>query len=341
MHSQSESSDRDRMNLHQLLFFCFLPGAMCSRPIFTKTEGESLSFGCSFNASRGSRFFTKKEFSEQRVLIKTSDTTDSNGRYHIGYNTGIFYVSISQLSKSDSGHYCCGLGNSSSPELLREFELRVTEAMCEVNSTHIDPGVTVCGETEGGSIRITCSLPSAELFSLFLCKDGCKKQDVLVETSGAQAQRDRYRIKYVKNGVFHVTIANLTKADSALYSCGVNLLSAPNPCQSVHIKVTDAPATSQPDLTSQPCTPASFFPAITTLPPHTGAVIGLPSIPDKEQQTEESTSNGYIISLALSLTALAVLMVLFLVYIYKNRITRNSSNTAEPVASEYIECSTH
>lgn len=104
-----------------------ISGSMCSHLIFTKTEGESLSFGCSFNLIKGNKFFIKKKLSKERVLIKTNAITAVRGRYSIGYDSGIFYVSISQLNKSDSGHYGCGLGNSSSPELSREFELRVKE----------------------------------------------------------------------------------------------------------------------------------------------------------------------------------------------------------------------
>ena len=109
--------------------------------------------------------------------------------------------------------------------------------MCDGNTTVRDPVISVCFGTEGGSITVRCSAPLAGLFNLFFCRDACKKQDVLIESSEFSAQRGRYRIDYVKNGVFDVTIADLSKSDSGLYSCGVNVTSAPNPCQTVKISV--------------------------------------------------------------------------------------------------------
>lgn len=111
--------------------------------------------------------------------------------------------------------------------------------MCDGNATVADPGITVCSETEGGSIRVRCSFSSAGLFNLFFCKDGCKKQDVLIETDRFRAQRGRYRIEYEGKGEFSVTIANLTRSDSGLFRCGVNVLSALNPCQAVELRVTE------------------------------------------------------------------------------------------------------
>ncbi|XP_070825004.1 polymeric immunoglobulin receptor-like isoform X2 [Chaetodon trifascialis] len=295
------------MNIHLVVFLCFFSGALCAFPVFTKTEGETFSFGCSFNSLQGNKFLSKTEWKKEDVLVETSGVSAQSGRYSITYDTdfNIFYVSISQLNKSDSGRYRCGLGNTSLSTSQREFELRVTDAMCDANMTVDGPGMTVCTEAEGGSVRIRCSLSSAELFSLFFCKDGCKKRDVLIETSGFRAQRGRYRIEYERNGVFHVTIANLTKSDSGLFRCGVNVPSSPNPCQALEIRVTDAPTAAEPNSTLLPftptsaykptthslsssgsCTPATAFPPITTL--STAAAPNIFLKQTDERATEES-----------------------------------------------------
>ncbi|XP_070696240.1 polymeric immunoglobulin receptor-like [Pempheris klunzingeri] len=253
------------MNAPHALLLCLLSGAVCAVPTFTKTEGDTLVFGCVFGPPPGSRFFTKRESDKDKVLIETSDLDSQSGRYGVKYDAEIdlFYVSISQLSSSDSGRYRCGLGNASLSESQREFEVRVTDAMCDVRT---DPGVTVCAEPEGGSVRVRCSFPSAEFFTLFFCKDQCKRQDVLIQTDELQGQSGRYGIEHGRVGVFYVTIANLTKSDSGVYRCGVDLLSSPNPCLAVELKVTGAREPTAHSLipSSGSCTASPPVPAVPT-----------------------------------------------------------------------------
>ncbi|XP_076597459.1 polymeric immunoglobulin receptor-like [Chaetodon auriga] len=341
------------MNVHLVVFLCFFSGALCAFPVFTKTEGESFSFGCSFNSLQGNKFFSKTGWwRKEDVLVESSGVSAQSGRYGISYDTdfNIFYVSISRLSTSDSGWYRCGLGNTSHSKSQRQFELRVTDALCEANATLDSPGVTVCTEAEGGSVRIRCSMSSAELFSLFFCKDECKKPDVLIETSGFSAQRGRYRIDYERNGVFHVTIANLTKADSGLFRCGVNMPSSPNPCQALEIRVTDAPTASEPNSTLLPftsafkptthsssrsgsCTPATAFPPITTL-----STAAVPNIILK--QTDERAA-GFVFPLVLCLTVFVVLLLVMLVVLFKKRMRDSyGPHPTGPSSSEHIECAT-
>ncbi|XP_041802235.1 polymeric immunoglobulin receptor-like [Chelmon rostratus] len=347
------------MNIHLAVFLCFSSGALCAIPTFTKTEGDTFSFGCSFNSLQGKKFLSKKERRNEDVLIETSGVSAQSGRYGIRYDTqfNIFYVSISQLSRSDSGRYRCGLGNASLSTSHRQFELRVTDAMCDGNLTLASPGITVCAEPEGGSIRVRCSLSSADLFDLFFCKDGCKKRDVLIETSGFRAQRGRYRIEYERNGVFHVTIANLTRSDSGLFRCGVNVPSSPNPCQAVEIRVSEAPTTSEPNSallnstsasayeptthsftsSSGSCTPATAFPPITTQ-----STAAVPNIILK-QRDEERRAKGFIVPLVSCLAVFVVLLVVMLLVLYRKMRKRDSygaSNPTDPPSSEYIECAT-
>ncbi|KAM4564073.1 polymeric immunoglobulin receptor-like [Odontesthes bonariensis] len=268
------------MKIHQLLFLCFAPGALCGGQSFTKLEGQSISFGCAFNPPQGSKFFIKKEFGSETLLIETRNEPTQSDRFSIGLDEDIFYVRIVQLKRSDSGHFRCGVGNSSSPDLQRDFELRVTDEMCDGALTA--PAATVCSEAEGGTMRVTCSFPSADLFNLFFCKDGCKKRDVLLEASGFTAQRGRFRMEYEKRGVFHVTISNLTASDSGLYSCGVDVTSAPNPCKTVEIRVTNASQMSGGSA-SKPAAKSCILPTADS-----------PTIEPSEDKDEDSDSQYFM-----------------------------------------------
>ncbi|XP_042263874.1 polymeric immunoglobulin receptor-like isoform X2 [Thunnus maccoyii] len=331
-----------RMNNFHLLLLCFFSGGLCSISVFTKTEGDDLSFGCFFNSSQSPKFFVK-EHAKEKIILETRGVRAQKGKYSINYDTefNVFYVKITQLDQSDSGRYRCGLGNASCPQSEREFEVRVTDAMCDGNTTLRDPVISVCTGTEGGSITVRCSSPSAGLFNLFFCRDACKKQDVLIESSKFSAQRDRYRIDYEKNGVFDVTIADLSKSDSGLYSCGVNVTSAPNPCQTVKISVIDADQSMTHTSLSGPgsCAPASAIPSIAILP--TGAGRGFSKRVSENLEQQQSEKTGYLLPLVLCLAGLVVLVaVLLLLY---RKIKRNSSglNIAESSYTENIECSTY
>ena len=77
-------------------------------------------------------FFCKGECKEEDILIKTDDVTAQSGRYSIRYegeSSGSRYVSvtITQLTKSDSGRYRCGLGGSSGPDSYTDFDVTVTD----------------------------------------------------------------------------------------------------------------------------------------------------------------------------------------------------------------------
>lgn len=56
-------------------------------------------------------FFCKEKCEEENVLIGTRDARDQRGRYNIRYVRGDIFVTITQLNKSDSGLYMCGLDN--------------------------------------------------------------------------------------------------------------------------------------------------------------------------------------------------------------------------------------
>ncbi|KAM9752584.1 polymeric immunoglobulin receptor-like [Menidia menidia] len=340
------------MNTQQLVLLCFIPAALGSQ-VFTKLEGDSISFGCAFDPPPGSRFFTKGAPEGEVLLVGAGNASAQRGRFILGLDGGIFYVGITQLRTSDSGLYSCGVGDPASPDLQRQFELRVTASESQASSPEISeqsdqpksscaapppPEVLVCSEAEGGAIRVTCSFPSADLFSLFFCRGQCRKEDVLVEAGGPSAQKGRFGIQYESRGVFHVTVSNLTASDADLYRCGVDITSAPNPCSAVEIRVTEETPELNTlefvvaDKAAKSCVLSSAF-------------------EPTEQNPEEDPSKG--LSDRLMVVCIAVLGVLLAVLLaallLKSRMgnagpsgaqcCRGDANSTERARSNDMECS--
>ncbi|XP_071333567.1 immunoglobulin mu Fc receptor-like [Trachinotus anak] len=103
--------------------------------VLTGTEGGSITVKCSFPLSGRKKYFCKEECEKQDILIETEGVRARRGRYRIGYKERFFptkstllYVTITQLMKSDSGWYSCGITRPFAPDLYEEFEIRVTDA---------------------------------------------------------------------------------------------------------------------------------------------------------------------------------------------------------------------
>ncbi|XP_026224402.1 uncharacterized protein LOC113167771 isoform X2 [Anabas testudineus] len=127
------------MKVHHLLYFCFFSALTDGNSglvnVKTHTEGESVMAECHFSLSGSRKFFCKDKCTEEDILVETKDDAAQRGRYSIKYKEGSFpvsstvvYVSITQLTKSDSGWYKCGLERPYMPDSYSEFELRVTDA---------------------------------------------------------------------------------------------------------------------------------------------------------------------------------------------------------------------
>ncbi|XP_078112022.1 uncharacterized protein LOC144521352 isoform X2 [Sander vitreus] len=99
----------------------------------TGTEGGNITVGCSFTFSGWRRIFCKNECKDGEILIETEEDTAQRGRYSIEYkkisfSETVLYVSIRNLTQSDSGRYRCGLDRSLFPSSYQELEIRVTDA---------------------------------------------------------------------------------------------------------------------------------------------------------------------------------------------------------------------
>ncbi|XP_063320551.1 polymeric immunoglobulin receptor-like isoform X2 [Pelmatolapia mariae] len=118
---------------------------------FNKETGSSLTVGCYFNQSGGQKFFCRGECGEDEVLLQTDDEDDFKDRYRIGFRGpsektytggGILYVTITQVTESDSGRYRCSLNRSPGQGSFRDFVLSVTDVVQSAFSPSLTSSVT-------------------------------------------------------------------------------------------------------------------------------------------------------------------------------------------------------
>ncbi|TDH11141.1 hypothetical protein EPR50_G00057710 [Perca flavescens] len=234
------------MNVRHTLICFFFLSLKDGSPIdiYLQTEGGDIGVYCYSPSSGNTSFFCKNECQGKGdLLIETSNDTAQSGRYGIEHETLIantsVAVSISQLTKSDSGRYRCGLNKSLSSYSYSDFEIIVVDALLARNP----PEVKTFYKTPGDSVIVSC------FFSLsgsrkYFCKEDCEDKDILVQTTNVRAQRDRYGIRYVggsvSGGYLYVNISSLTRSDSGLYRCALNTSFSPDPYQEFRVVVTDA-----------------------------------------------------------------------------------------------------
>ncbi|KAK2851941.1 hypothetical protein Q5P01_008217 [Channa striata] len=94
--------------------------------VYTIPEGGNITIRCSLNAAElNSKFFCRKQC--KQVIIETNTVSARRDRYSIEYGSSTsFNVSITQLTKSDSGRYRCGVGRQTAHNACQEFEITVT-----------------------------------------------------------------------------------------------------------------------------------------------------------------------------------------------------------------------
>ncbi|XP_045911409.1 uncharacterized protein LOC123974630 [Micropterus dolomieu] len=97
-------------------------------------QGGNITRACSFKLSGSRKIFCKEECEEQDILVETDGDRAQSGRYSIEYKEGSFpvsdtllYVSITNLTKSDSGRYRCSLDGYWAPDSYEEFDIRVED----------------------------------------------------------------------------------------------------------------------------------------------------------------------------------------------------------------------
>nr|XP_020474618.1 polymeric immunoglobulin receptor-like isoform X2 [Monopterus albus] len=302
-----------RMNVHLVWFFCLFAGLWvesAALTVFQRNEGGNVSLFCPFSSSEHTKFFCRNECKEEDILIRTDENRTQSGRYGIeckykSSEQGILILNITHLTKSDSGRYRCGLGTALGPDPYKDFEIRVLHALQHGNTEEIN----IYKADDGGNVSVDCYFGSSQS-TKFFCKEECKEEKLLIETTGDRTLSGRYSVKYERElhfFVLRIIVKKLTKSDSGKYKCGsgssLNLASV----HTFRISVTEAvPPASTP-------TPAAAHRLSTA----SGSFS--PSSPD-------ATTHFTVIILVVCLLVVVVLSVVILLFLHKWKTNRNSEN---------------
>ncbi|XP_030278173.1 uncharacterized protein LOC115584705 [Sparus aurata] len=140
------------MKIHQMLTCIFIlslqdrnTGLINAQTIAGK-EGGNITYVCHFLFSGSRKIFCKERCEENDILVETTGDRARRGRYSIKYveaadilSTSALYVSITNLTKSDSGRYTCRLGRKLLQDSNTDFEIRVADAPFRLKPTRILP----------------------------------------------------------------------------------------------------------------------------------------------------------------------------------------------------------
>ncbi|XP_030278817.1 uncharacterized protein LOC115584971 [Sparus aurata] len=282
------------MNIHHVLFFCFM-SALCGDTglvsaklnIYTGAEGGRGSITCYISKPKNIKFFCKEECKAEGILIKTEDVRGQNGRFSIEYKRessgrGVLTVTITNLTKSDSGQYRSGLGTDLVPDKYCDFDIRVSDELPDGNTHFFSTDI------EGENITLPC-LDDVQSKQKFLCKDECKTEgDIIIETDVNRAQSGRYSIEYREGSTFglYVIITNASQSDTGWYKCGYGRALSPDSSNTVPVLVIGDP--SKPNRTPPPFStsvPSASTPTTQSLNLSSTSFTTLSSFPGKTNQS--------------------------------------------------------
>ncbi|XP_026223997.1 uncharacterized protein LOC113167517 isoform X2 [Anabas testudineus] len=135
-------------------------GGNTSITVFQKREMTDFRIQWGFSSPESMKFFCKRECKrEEDVLIKTQENRAQSGRYSIEYKSSssaeaFLCVTITNLTKSDSGRYRFGLGRSEVSTSYGIFDVKVIDAQGEEINIHTGD--------EGGEVTVVCYFSSSK-----------------------------------------------------------------------------------------------------------------------------------------------------------------------------------
>lgn len=118
---------------HQISLFIFSTdlcdgGVVFGEPrVYSATEGGNITIRCSLSSHPRNRKFLCREGCN-KFLIDTNDLIATSDRYQVRFwRSAHFNVTITQLTKSDSGRYRCGVGRQHAGNTCQEFQITVND----------------------------------------------------------------------------------------------------------------------------------------------------------------------------------------------------------------------
>ncbi|XP_075331569.1 uncharacterized protein LOC142390085, partial [Odontesthes bonariensis] len=136
---------------------------------FYREAGSSLTVGCSFNVGGSTKSFCRGEC-EEKILVQTDGDRAQTGRYSIGYEEGtytggVLYVTITQLTPSDSGRLFVSFvaaPSASTPTTTQSFSSRSGSSAPSASSGTADQSVPPQHEgTTSTDVRLIVGLTVA------------------------------------------------------------------------------------------------------------------------------------------------------------------------------------
>ncbi|KAM9751507.1 uncharacterized protein ACNS7B_008332 isoform 2-T2 [Menidia menidia] len=249
------------MSVHHTLlclFFLSLQAANSSSAhrleLFYGHIGGDVTMKCSFSTSGWweLKSFCRENCDVGNKLIQTNSNTAERGRYRIHYSEQVLSVSISGLTRSDSGRYHCAVGRASHTEV----ELVVADAL--LYKSQKEP----FNIEAGSSLTVGCTFKVSG--NKKFCRGGCfDGGEILVQTDGVRAEKGRYRIGFVDGsflgGVLYVSITQLTPSDTGRYRCYLQR-SLLDGSTEFSIQVSAAPTAYKPTDVPVASTPTAYKP---------------------------------------------------------------------------------
>lgn len=95
----------------------------------------------------------------------------------------------------------------------------VSAAFIDGNTGLVDAQSAHYTETEGKDFSIQLPFKLRRGSGIYLCRNDCKREDILIETYETRAEKGRYVIRY-DNSVVHVVIKMLIQSDAGWYTVG-------------------------------------------------------------------------------------------------------------------------
>nr|XP_009488344.1 PREDICTED: polymeric immunoglobulin receptor-like [Pelecanus crispus] len=233
----------------------FLLAALLQEPVsstlygprfLTGEVGGSVTHQCFYSTTPANRHDRKYwcKIAGNGVCYTVISTTGYIAKDHAGRvsledvpQNGTFMMTMTELKKSDTGTYRCGIGTSNR-DLYVSLDLLVLAdagalGRMELVRGELRGSVTVLcppRDTQGGKKRFWCKLR----------RIGCT---VIADTSGYVGRSYQGRIFITpqeSSGAFKVLINDLRKEDSGLYRCGMGMLSSRDSPWVVALQVTTA-----------------------------------------------------------------------------------------------------
>ncbi|XP_060914331.1 polymeric immunoglobulin receptor-like [Labrus mixtus] len=315
---------------HTVIFFFFLSlqdenfGVISAEAVtfYIVLEGENVEVGCSTSSASTRKFFCREECSLKDIIIETPRVSAQEGRFSIEWKqrpqtrSGDVSVKVSQLTKSDSGRYRCGLGSSLSSASYTDIEIIVVDARLEGNRRE------AVRATTGGSFTAACSFPASSIFSLrsaFFCKDECLF--MLIESVDKTKQSDRYSIRYVQfptgGSSVYVSISQLTPSDSGRYRCGLIRNGVRDLERTFEVFVADVSTTPKHNLI-----PSTSVPSAATTPSKHVAVTPIPT-----EQSGTTTTTEMLLYAGLTLVNLVVLFSHVMIIFCRRKSSKPKGST--------------